>query len=275
MFKLTKEHLEALDAAARKEADRNLATYARRRFPDRLGKAADADVQGRVDKARAVARLHGFEHEHDIAVLLDLGVMYGDGFNERGWTGEILAKQDIPAAERAGLLRLQIIKVQTKSADAPKAGLTPQAMPKAVAAPPPVFAGAAPAPAEVPARSPFPPGPPQTGGQLPTIEDAMKIRDAEVEKVSKLPPGQRNKVAAVCAAINTATGQVAVGFKIHGESYGKSAEDLAVEAIGGNAPTVKITMPVSPRTQAALLVSKRTRKVYAAEQFTDGTAFEE
>jgi hypothetical protein len=275
VFKLTKEHMEALDAAARKEADRNLAAYARRRFPDRLGKVPDAEVHGFVRNARAHAKVHGFEHEHDIAVLLDLGVMYGAGFDQRGWTGEVLAKQDLPAAERAGLLRLQIIKVQTKSADAPKDGPAPQAMPKPVAAPSPVFAGAAPAPAEMPARSPFPPGPPQTGGQLPTIEDALKIRDAAVEKVAKLPPNQRNRVAAICAAINTATGQIAVGFKIHGESFGKSAEDLAVEHIGGNAPTVKLTTPVSPRTKAALLVSKRSRKIYAAEQFTDGTAFEE
>ena len=295
MFKLTKEHLEALDAAAVKEADRNLAAYARRRFPDRLAKAPDAEVHGLVRNTRATAKVHGFEHEHDIATLLDLGVMYGDGFDKVGWTGEVLAKRDLPAAERAGLLRLRLIAVQTKSADAlkggtgrdpdpkggtgrdpdPMGGPAPQAMPKAVAAPPPVFAAAALAPPEVHARSPFPPGPPQTGGKQPTLEDVITIRDAQVDTVSKLPHAQRNKVAAICAALNTATGQVALGFKIHGESYGKSAEDLAVEAVGGNAPTVKLTAPVEPRAKTALPVSKRSRKIYAAEQFADGTTFEE
>jgi hypothetical protein len=275
MFKLTKEHMRALDAAARREADRSLAVYARRRFPDRLGKASDAEVRGLVDKTRAAAKVHGIEHENDMATLLDLGVMYGDGFDRTGWVSEILEKRDLPAPERVALLRLRLLAVQTKSPEAPTEGPAPQALPQPTAAPPPIVAGAAPVPANLHPASPYPPAPPPTGGKLPTIEEVIQIRDAEVEKVSKFPPAQRNRVAAICAAINTATGQVAVGFKIHGQGYGKSAEDLAVEAIGGNAPTVKLTAPVSPRTRTALLVSKRTRKTYAAEQFTDGTAFEE
>ena len=82
-------------------------------------------------------------------------------------------------------------------------------------------------------------------------------------------------MAAICAALNTATGQVALGFKIHGESYGKSAEDLAVELVGGNAPTVKLTAPIDPRTRSPLPVSKRSRKTFAAEQFAEGTVFED
>jgi hypothetical protein len=103
----------------------------------------------------------------------------------------------------------------------------------------------------------------------------VQIRDGEVEKVSKLPPAQRNRVAAIAAAINLATGQVALGFKIHGQGYGKSAEDMAIEAVGGNLPTVKATAPIDPRTKTELPVSRRTRKIYPAELFADGTMFEE
>jgi hypothetical protein len=267
--------MEALEAAARKEADRNLAAYARRRFPDRLGKAPAAEVDGLVRNTRAAAKTHGFEHEHGVAILLDLAVMYGAEFDKRGWCSEILAKNDLPAAERAALLRQRLIGVQTTSADTPQDGPSPQAVPKVAPPPPPAFAAVASDPPDVRARSPLPPGPPSSGGKLATLEDAVQFRDAEVEKVSKFPPAQRNRIAAIAAAINLATGQVALGFKIHGQGYGKSAEEMAIEAVGGKVATMKATAPIDPRTKAALVVSRRTRKTYLAEHFADGTAFEE
>lgn len=273
MFKLTKHHMEALDAAARKEADRNLAAYARLRFPDRLGKAQNLELETLIRQSRTAAATHGFEQESDIAAILDLIVMYGPGFDQSGWPRDILVQREVPAPRRANQIRERLLAAPTSPPDAPLP--PPAAQPHPAPMPPALVAGAAPVPADAPPVSPYPPAPPPSKGKLPTIEEAIQIRDAAVEQVAQLPPAQRNRVAAVSAAINTANGQVALGFKIHGENHGKSAEEIALAAVGGIAPTVKLTAPVEPRTRTALPVSRRTRKAIPAEQFVDGTIFEE
>jgi hypothetical protein len=275
MFKLRKEHMDALDAAVKREADRNLITYARRRFPEHLRQAPAGQLQDLIGKTRGTAKTYGIEQENDVGTFLDFTVMYGEAFHRSAWASDILSKKDVPAPERIALLRHRVASTPPtpEGAADPTAIPPPQQTPTPLAPLPAAIAGAAPLPAIIRTPPPHPPAaeaPPNVD-----FKEVVKARDEAVEQIAKLPAAQRNRVAAVCGALNTKTGQVALGVKILSTAPGKTAEDLAVAAAGGNAAEVKLTASVRPRTRQTLPVSRGCQKRYGRALFPDGTIFEE
>jgi hypothetical protein len=108
-----------------------------------------------------------------------------------------------------------------------------------------------------------------------TFEDARAARDARLKEIATLSSKERNRIAAVVGGVNTRTGQTAVGSKNSGEEYGKCAEDLCVEALGGKAQDVLMSPAIRPRTNEIIPVCKRCQKKYSKNQFAPGTPFEE
>jgi hypothetical protein len=108
-----------------------------------------------------------------------------------------------------------------------------------------------------------------------TFEAAIAARDAVLKEVAGLPAKERNQVSAVVGGVKVETGQVAVGIKRSGENYGKCAEDLCVEALGGKPDDVLMSPAIRPRTSDVIPVCKRCQAKYGRSQFPPGTPFEE
>jgi hypothetical protein len=108
-----------------------------------------------------------------------------------------------------------------------------------------------------------------------TFQDAIAARDAALREMAGLSSKERNQVSAVVGAVSTQTGQSAVGVKRSGENYGKCAEDLCVEVLGGQPGEVLISPAIRPRTNEVIPVCKRCQTKYSRDQFPPETPFEE
>jgi hypothetical protein len=107
------------------------------------------------------------------------------------------------------------------------------------------------------------------------FDDAIAARDAKLTEISHQPAKERNQVAAIVGGVNAKSGQTATGVKKSGEAYGKCAEDLCVEALGGAAADVLLSPAVRPRTNEVIPVCKRCQTKYSKDHFPPGTPFEE
>jgi hypothetical protein len=108
-----------------------------------------------------------------------------------------------------------------------------------------------------------------------SFADAIAARDAKLTEVSRLSSKERNQIAAIVGGVNTKSGQTATGVKKSGEAYGKCAEDLCVEALGGTPADVLLSPAIRPRTSEVVPVCKRCQTKYSKDQFPPGTSFEE
>ena len=105
--------------------------------------------------------------------------------------------------------------------------------------------------------------------------DAIAARDAKLAEVRNLPSKERNQIAAIVGGVNTKSGETATGVKKTGEAYGKCAEDLCVEALGGTVAHVLLSPAIRPRTNGVVPVCKRCQTKYRKDQFPPDTPFEE
>ncbi len=71
------------------------------------------------------------------------------------------------------------------------------------------------------------------------------------------------------------SGQIATGVKRSEEAYGKCAEDLCVEALGGRPADVLLSPAIRPRNMEVIPVCKRCQTKYTKDQFPPGTPFQE
>jgi len=83
-----------------------------------------------------------------------------------------------------------------------------------------------------------------------TARAAVNARNEALMRQNALPANQRNRIAATTGAAKPGIlkGRGVSGSKITGVSGDECAEDIAVKALGGNAPGVKIAPAVVPRT---------------------------
>ena len=108
-----------------------------------------------------------------------------------------------------------------------------------------------------------------------TFEDAITARDTKLQEIAGWSAKERNQVAAVVGGVNKETGQTAIGIKRSGEDYGKCAEDIFAEALGGKSEEVLMSPAIRPRKNEVIPVCKRCQTKYAKDQFPPGTPFEE
>jgi len=104
---------------------------------------------------------------------------------------------------------------------------------------------------------------------------AIAVRDAKLAEIAALSAKDRNRVAAVVGGVNLSTGQIAVGLKKTGENYGKCAEDLCADALGGPSEDILMSPAVRPRTMEVIPVCKRCQTKFSRNQFPPETPFEE
>jgi len=107
------------------------------------------------------------------------------------------------------------------------------------------------------------------------FELARETRDVRLAELDKLSPSERSKTSAVVGGVHIETGEAAVGEKVSGKDFGKCAEDLAVEKLGGDPTKVRMSQTVRPRTGDVVPVCKRCQTKYTSSQFPPGTPMEE
>lgn len=89
---------------AQSRADRELAAYARRRFPTRFADTEEEVLLKIVNEVRKNAAAEGFEREDHVSTFLDLTVMYGSGFPQSDWAAPILTNESLdPEAKMLSL----------------------------------------------------------------------------------------------------------------------------------------------------------------------------
>ena len=110
---------------------------------------------------------------------------------------------------------------------------------------------------------------------------ATEARDAAVNDINSWSSNKRNQVSTVVGAVDLDTGDVAVGIKntrIHGgisiDGKPLCAEDLAVQQLGGNKPSIVMTSAIRPRSYANVPVCLECQKIYSINQFVEGVKFE-
>jgi hypothetical protein len=102
---------------------------------------------------------------------------------------------------------------------------------------------------------------------------ATLARDSELARLATLSKNQQKAVSAVVGGINVETGATAVGVKISGQNFGMCAEDLVVDALGGDPAKVLMSAAIRPRTNELVPVCLRCQTNYVSSQFAPGTLF--
>jgi|GEM_PF-2628658 len=106
------------------------------------------------------------------------------------------------------------------------------------------------------------------------LEKAQEALDKEIENLEGLSNTKKSEISTMVGATNLETGESTVGTKKRGENYGKCAEDIAVEQLGGNSDNVVFTEAYRPRTEETVPVCKRCQTKYSRDQFSEETQFE-
>lgn len=112
-------------------------------------------------------------------------------------------------------------------------------------------------------------------------QKAIDARDAALKEINTWSNSKRDDIVTVVGAVDLDTGNVAAGIKsarTHRGIYvnGKyiCAEDLAVEQLGGNKPSIVMTPAIRPRTNNPKSVCVHCQKIYSKSQFMEGVEFE-
>jgi len=98
------------------------------------------------------------------------------------------------------------------------------------------------------------------------LSEARSARDA---LSAELKPLARRAPPTVTGGYNIRTGEVAA----RACGGGKCAEDLVVEALGGNRAEVRFTEAVRPRTGEEIPICLRCEATYGRDPFPPGTKF--
>ncbi len=104
MLTISRQQLDIFVADRIKNADLELAQYAKRRFPALLGSLQEDRILALVRMARASANIYKIERDDNIAEFLDLSIMYGEDFHLQNWASAILLNEQIHGPDRMALL---------------------------------------------------------------------------------------------------------------------------------------------------------------------------
>ena len=112
-------------------------------------------------------------------------------------------------------------------------------------------------------------------------QKAVAARDAELKKISKWSATKQSDIITVVGAVDLDNGEVAVGIKSAKKHRGRSlngksicAEDLAIEKLGGNKPSIVMTSAIRPRKSKIIPVCTTCQKFYRRNQFMKGVTFQ-
>jgi hypothetical protein len=109
MLTIRKKNQIALTEALQRNMGPRLAKYMLCRFPKIFGKDMEA-AQAHVDKMTPVAKEYGITKEEDVAVFLDLSVMYGEDFHKDEWASDVLTDEALSPGAKMDELRERVFE---------------------------------------------------------------------------------------------------------------------------------------------------------------------
>jgi hypothetical protein len=102
------EQMSEMSAQARRRANVELASYARRRFPTRFADNRDDTLLQFSGEVRIRAAAFGIEREDHVATWLDLTVMYGADFSQAAWAAPIVNDKGLGPDEKIAALTSRV-----------------------------------------------------------------------------------------------------------------------------------------------------------------------
>ena len=109
MLTIRKKNQIVLSEALQKNMGPRLVKYVLCRFPNVYGKDAEA-ARALVDRVTPVAAEYGIKKEEDVAVFLDLSVMYGEDFHRDEWASDVLADEALAPSKKMDELRERVFQ---------------------------------------------------------------------------------------------------------------------------------------------------------------------
>lgn len=108
MLRISDTQMAIFRQTRQDKLDRDLAEYAFRRFPSKLGSLESEALLQMVRQVRARAMTFGIERQDNLAVCLDLWVMYGANFCDEPWATDILSCNDLHGPDKIVVLRHRV-----------------------------------------------------------------------------------------------------------------------------------------------------------------------
>lgn len=102
---VSNRQLDAISAVLEQQENEQLLDYAKQRFPEIVVPgSAECSVEW-IQAVRMKARRFGIRRSKNLAVMVDLSVMYGPGFTESEWAGETLRTRTYSEFEKINVLK--------------------------------------------------------------------------------------------------------------------------------------------------------------------------
>lgn len=109
MLTIRKRNLEVLSESIRRGRTNRLTQYIMDRFPHVFHVNNDEEqVRGIVERGNASAAEYGITNEDDVALFVDLTVMYGEDFHKEPWAADVLASDKLTPREKMWELRHRV-----------------------------------------------------------------------------------------------------------------------------------------------------------------------
>jgi hypothetical protein len=109
MLTIRRQNQIVLVEALQKNMGPRLVKYILCRFPKVFGKDAEA-ARAFVDRVTPVAKEYGITKEEDVAVFLDLSVMYGEDFHRDEWASDVLTDEALSPTDKMDELRDRVFE---------------------------------------------------------------------------------------------------------------------------------------------------------------------
>lgn len=105
---VSNRQLDAITAVLEAQENEQLLDYAKQRFPDIVVPgSAECNVEW-IRAVRVTARRFGIRHSKNLAVFVDLSIMYGSGFPDSEWAGETLRTRTFSEFEKINILKSKL-----------------------------------------------------------------------------------------------------------------------------------------------------------------------
>jgi hypothetical protein len=110
MLTIRKRNLVMLSESIRKGRTNRLVKYVLERFPHvfQVFEKDEEVARGIVERGNAAAAEYGITEEDDVALFVDLMVMYGDDFHREPWASEVLTSDTLTSRQKVWELRNRV-----------------------------------------------------------------------------------------------------------------------------------------------------------------------
>ncbi len=109
MLTIRKRNLTVLSESIRRGRTNRLVKYIMDRFPHEFNVDNDEEqVRGIVERGNASAAGYGITDEDDVALFVDLTVMYGEDFHKEPWAENVLLSENLTSREKVWELRNRV-----------------------------------------------------------------------------------------------------------------------------------------------------------------------